>query len=261
MLPLIYFIFGLVIGSFLNAAIYRLWVGKGIVMERSMCPHCKHELSPADLIPLFSFVFLRGRCRYCRKKISWQYPLVELFTGITFLLVGAKFAFAFSFVDFWFQLTFICLLILIAVYDFKHYLILDKIVFPAAALAVVYALIRSYSLGSFGIHSALIQGIIGIAIISGFFGLQFFISKGRWIGFGDVKFGLFLGMIFGLGMSLMLLFLSYCLGAIVGVLLIAMGKKDLGSKLPFGTFLGICGIIMILYGPRLVDYYLKLLGF
>jgi prepilin signal peptidase PulO-like enzyme (type II secretory pathway) len=134
------------------------------------------------------------------------------------------------------------------------------VVFPASALALVYNIYRSVQGGDFGFHSPLIQGLIGVALISGFFALQYYISKGRWIGFGDVKLGIFLGLIFGLGQSLMLLFMAYCLGAVVGVGLIALGFKKLGSQMPFGTFLGFSAIIMILIGSQIVNWYLRLIG-
>ncbi|MBX4205131.1 MAG: prepilin peptidase [Candidatus Doudnabacteria bacterium] len=250
-MPIIFFISGLIIGSFLNAAIYRLWTGQGIVYERSICPHCKHVLSAWDLVPVFSYLFLGGRCRYCRKRISWQYPLIELVTATCFVLLAQNFQFSISNIQFWFQLVFICFFIVIAVFDLKHYLILDKILLPGSVLALIYAIYTHH----------LPQGLVGILIISGFFALQYFISKGRWIGFGDVKLGIFLGLIFGIGQGIILLFLSYLVGALVGVALIAADQKEMGSKLPFGTFLTFCGIIMLLYGKEILSFYLQLIGF
>jgi leader peptidase (prepilin peptidase)/N-methyltransferase len=246
----IFFVFGLIAGSFLNAVIYRLWVGKSIAFGRSMCPHCKHVLGPLDLVPLFSFVFLSGRCRYCKKQISWQYPIIELITGISFALLAYKLQPTNYNLQFLFQLVFICFFIEIAVFDLKHYLILDKVLLPASILAVVYAIYAQ----------TFIQGLIGVAIISGFFGLQYFISNGRWIGFGDVKLGVFLGFVFGVGQSLVLLFISYMSGAAIGLLLIYLGKKELGSRLPFGTFLCFSAIIILLYGHQIQTWYLGLIG-
>jgi leader peptidase (prepilin peptidase)/N-methyltransferase len=251
MIVFIFFIFGLIIGSFLNAVIFRFWEEKPIAMDRSICPHCKHVLSPFDLIPVLSFIFLRGRCRYCKKKISLQYPIVELVTGISFALLAIHHNLQPTTLDFWFQLVFIAFFIEIAVFDLKHYLILDKILLPASILAFVYAIYMH----------ALIPGLIGVAIISGFFALQYFISGGKWIGFGDVKLGVFLGLVFGVGNGLVLLFFAYMTGAMVGLLLIWMGKKDLGSRLPFGTFLCFCGIIILLYGDAIKSWYLGIIGF
>jgi leader peptidase (prepilin peptidase)/N-methyltransferase len=242
------FILGLVVGSFLNALIFRLRSGESILLGRSHCVHCKHELGAKDLIPLFSFIFLQGKCRYCGKEISWQYPLVELITGIVFVL----FTFNIHNVTFnlIFNLIFACFLIVIAVFDFKHYLILDKVLLPVLVLVII----RNIFFKDF------LSGLEGMLIVAGFFYLQYFFSKGRWIGFGDVKFGLFLGNLFGLKLSLFFLFLSYILGGIAGIILLASKKKKLSSKLPFGVFLSISAIIMMLIGDKLADWYLRIIG-
>jgi len=250
MLLALLFIFGLIVGSFLNATIHRLWTGQSIAFDRSACPHCGHVLRATDLIPLLSFVFLKGRCRYCGKKISWQYSIVELFTALSFSLLGLRYGLQITNYGLWFGLIFISFLILIAVFDLKHYLILDKVLFPAIALAFVWSIIADH----------LINSLFGVLIISGFFAVQYFYSRGRWIGFGDVKLGVFLGLIFGVSMGLMLLFLSYCLGALVGLVLIGLGYKTLGSRMPFGTILGFSAIIMLLVGTQILDLYLRLVG-
>lgn len=254
------FIFGLIIGSFLNAVIYRLYVKESFLFTRSHCPHCNHELAAKDLVPLFSFLALQGKCRYCHKPISWQYPLVELLTAILFVAAYNLHPTPYTLA---FQLVFISFLIVIAVFDYKHYLILDKVVFPALTLAVIWNiyldLTTHYSLAT--THSHFVSGLIGALVVSGFFALQYYISRGRWIGFGDVKLGLFLGSLFGVKSSIVMLFMAYALGAVVGLILIALDRKTLGSKLPFGVFLSISAIIMLLYGMHLTDWYFRLIGF
>jgi len=256
------FIFGLVVGSFLNAVIWRLYSGRPIANDRSVCPHCKHVLAAKDLVPLFSFVLWGGKCRYCHRKISWQYPAVELATAVSFLLLAQNYRFQISNLAIWFQLVFICFFIIIAVFDLKHYLILDKVLFPAILLAIAFKIYTTIDLGQslVNFHSALIQGLVGACMLAGFFGLQFIVSNGRWIGFGDVKLGLLLGLIFGFGQGLMLLFLAYLSGAAIGLTLVLFGKKELSGKLPFGTFLAFCGIIMLLYGTNVLSWYLGLIG-
>jgi prepilin signal peptidase PulO-like enzyme (type II secretory pathway) len=212
--------------------------------------HCKRELRVFDLVPLFSFMYLRGRCRYCDKKLSWQYPLVELTTALIFVLLVLDYGLRITDYGFWFQLVFVCFLIVIAVFDWKHYLILDKVLIPAAVLAIV-ADILSNNLG-FGLLSGL-----GLA---GFFGLQFFLSKGRWIGFGDVKLGFLLGLMLGWPQILTALILAYFAGAFIGLSLIAWGKKQMSSKLPFGVFLCGSAIVVILWGSQITNWYLKLIG-
>ena len=244
-------IFGLIVGSFLNAWIHRLYSGESVVNDRSRCVHCHHELRTLDLIPVVSFVWLRGRCRYCGQKISWQYPLVEIVTAIIFVLVVTHYGLRIADFGLWFALIFAALLIVIGVFDFLHYLILDKIIYPAFVLAIIYRLV---------LHLSLLSGIYGVLVVSGFFGLQFLASRGRWIGLGDVKLGLFLGMVLGFEYSCVMLLLAYLLGALVGVILIASGRKHLGSRLPFGSFLSISAIITMLYGMALAGTYLRLIG-
>ncbi len=245
-------ILGLVVGSFLNVVINRLANKQTIASGRSMCVHCHHVLGPIDLVPIFSFIFLRGRCRYCGKPISWQYPLVELTTALIFLSLAVNLQSTIFNLEFLFTVIFASLLIVIGVYDFKHYLILDKVVYPGIALAVIYRLVMP--------ELALVDGFYGAAAIAGFFALQYFVSRGRWIGLGDVKLGVFLGLLFGLKLGLAVMFVAYVLGAIVGIFLLVSGRKQFGSKLPFGSFLAISGIIILLYGDGLVNWYLNLIG-
>ena len=131
------FVLGTICGSFLNCVIYRLEVSKSFLKGRSYCPHCKHILSWQDLIPIFSFIFLKGKCRYCQKPISWQYPLVELATGILFIWTYLSYDRDLS-MSLIFYLIFACFLIIIFVYDLKHYLIPDKVIYPAIVLAFLY---------------------------------------------------------------------------------------------------------------------------
>ncbi|HYF97458.1 MAG TPA: prepilin peptidase [Coxiellaceae bacterium] len=251
---------GLLVGSFLNALIHRLSTGESVLIGRSHCPNCKHMLAASDLIPLLSFMFLSGKCRYCAKPISWQYPLVETITSVLFAL---------SFYYFWFDPVLlvytwfvIAALIVVGTFDFKHFLILDKVVFPCLAVVTVFNLFWSLDSGVFlNIHSPLGSGVAGMVIVSGFFYLQYLISHGKWIGLGDVKLGLLLGSILGWKLGLMLLLVAYTIGAITGLVFLATNKKELGSKLPFGTFLAISAIINILWGETILDTYLKLIGF
>lgn len=251
-------ILGLIVGSFLNVVINRLRL-KESLNGRSHCPHCKHQLNALDLVPLLSYLWLAGKCRYCGKPISWQYPAVEAFTGLVFALTWYKFQ-EFG-IDLFFVWVLSAFFIVIAVYDLKHFLILDKVVFPGLAVAVVYALASDLNTGcGVGWGCATISGLLGAGIVAGFFYLQYLVSRGRWIGFGDVKLGLMLGVVAGFPLSIFLLFISYMSGAIVGVFLIATGKKQAGSKLPFGVFLALGAIATLLYGQAAFNWYLNLIG-
>lgn len=251
-------ILGLVVGSFLNVAINRLRLKEGL-NGRSHCPHCKYQLSALDLVPLFSFLFLGGKCRYCGKPISWQYPAVEAFTGLVFALAWIKFEEFGN--DLFFTWVLTAFFVVIAVYDLKHFLILDKVVFPGLVIALIYALVSDFT-GDCGAawSCATISGLLGAGAVAGFFYLQYLLSRGRWIGFGDVKFGLMLGFVSGFPLCILLLFVSYLSGAAIGVFLIATGRKQASSKMPFGTFLGLGAIITLLYGTPILNWYLKLIG-
>ena len=251
-------VFGLAVGSFLNAVIHRLHAGESFMSGRSKCPHCHLNLSAWDLVPILSFLVLKGKCAYCGKPISWQYPAVEALTAVTFALAAT----AYSGPEMIFVWGLSAFFILIAVYDLKHFLILDKVLYPGFVLSVAYALYQDIGKGcDFGLGCATISGLVGILFIAGFFYLQHLVSKGKWIGFGDVKFGLMLGMAAGFPLSILLLFGAYLSGALVGLALIALGKKQMGSRLPFGTFLAASAIVTMLYGQSIMSWYLELIGF
>jgi leader peptidase (prepilin peptidase) / N-methyltransferase len=256
------FILGLIVGSFLNAVIFRLHSGESFARGRSKCVSCRRELSAKDLIPLISFFWLKGKCRYCKSSLSWQYPAVEFITALSFVLVGHRAGALFS-LDTLFFITFISVFILIAVFDLKHFLILDKVVFPFLALAFLFNLIfdLSSSCSFLLISCRTAGGLLSGGLASAFFFLQYVWSGGRWIGFGDVKLGLLLGFVAGWPYIIAVLFVSYMLGALVGLGLVGAGKKQLSSKMPFGTFLAASAIIILLYGRNIIDFYFNLFYF
>ncbi len=251
----IVFSFGLIVGSFLNALIYRLSVGQSVVAGRSYCPECKHVLAPKDLVPVVSFMVLKARCRYCREPISWQYPLVEFMTALVFVIIylqahsqqhfqGLLYGMdAFRVVLYWIYAAF---LIIIFVYDLKHYLILDVVIIPAGIVALIGGLILGNS-----IFSMLLAGFVA----AGFFAAQFFISRGRWIGGGDIRLGFLMGLMLGWPQTIVALMLAYILGSIIGIGLIIFGKKQFGSQIPFGTFLTLATFVVLLYGAELIAWY------
>ncbi|OGE75461.1 MAG: hypothetical protein A3C85_03120 [Candidatus Doudnabacteria bacterium RIFCSPHIGHO2_02_FULL_48_21] len=250
-MALVSFVFGLIVGSFLNALIYRLGsCSRSIFDKDSVCPKCQHVLAWSDLIPVVSFFLLGGKCRYCRKKISRQYPLVELATGTIFLLIAQNFQFSIFNFQFLAQLVFACFLIVIFVYDLKHYLILDKVVLPAAILAAAYQLIAGQ----------LLNGFYGALILSGFFWILYLLSRGRAIGFGDVKLGVFLGLLVPFPQTIALFFLSYMSGAVVSIILMAIGVKSLKDRLPFGTFLTFAAFVAMLWGEEFISWYFYQIG-
>jgi prepilin signal peptidase PulO-like enzyme (type II secretory pathway) len=254
------FIFGLCIGSFLNCVIYRIEKKESFIKGRSYCPTCKNSLSWHDLVPVLSFVILKGKCRHCKKKISIQYPLVELLTALVFLIVFSKFfpqniiPSLVQIFDLFFLFYIVSVFIIIFIYDLKHYLIPDKVLFPAIFIALLYRII-------FNFKQFLPNYFLALVISSGFFLIIYLISKGEWMGFGDVKLAVLLGLVVGFPNILAGLFLAFFFGAVVGVVLLAGKKKSLKSKIPFGPFLILGSFIALIYGMQIIDWYLNLFKF
>lgn len=247
-MAIIIFLFGLAVGSFLNCLIYRLETGQSFLQGRSLCPHCKHQLAFWDLIPVFSFLFLKGKCRYCQKTISCQYPLVEIATGILFVLF---FAIRLPLIDIRETglLIIIPFLIIIFIYDLKHYIIPDKVIYPAIGIALIFALIHSLKLDL--LLSALAAAVFFAAIL--------LISRGKWMGAGDIKLAFLMGLVLGWPNILVALFLAFLTGAIIGVALIVFGRKTLKSEVPFGPFLVAGTFLALFLGENIINWYLSLI--
>jgi len=249
------FLFGLIVGSFLNCVIYRLEKKESFLKGRSYCPNCKHKLSWQDLIPVFSFLELKGKCRYCKKPISWQYPIVELATGVLFVLV---FDIAFPNLIlsiFYFLIS--SFLIIIFAYDLKYYIIPDEIVFSVIIASFLYQLFGNWKLeiGNLLLISNPLFSALGASL---FFLTIFLISKGKWLGFGDVKLAFFMGLFLGFPNIAVALFFSFLIGAMIGVGLILSGKKSLKSEVPFGPFLVTGTFIALFWGEKIINWYLTL---
>lgn len=251
------FVLGLFVGSFLNVVVLRLHRQESFIKGRSKCLFCQHRLYPKDLVPLFSYLWLKGRCRYCQKRFYHQYPLAELFTGLVFVLIFWKiipnldlasisFLQLVHLLDWWIIVSF---LIIIFIYDLKYYLILDKVVIPVIILAFVVNLFLGFSF---------VNLLLGVLIGGGFFLAQFVISKGRWIGGGDIRLGALMGAILGWPQILTALFLAYILGSIISLVLLFNKRKEWTDKIPFGTFLSVATVMTMLWGSWLVKFYISL---
>ena len=265
MLILLYFFIfflGISVGSFLNCVIYRLEKEKSFTRGRSFCPHCKHQLSWQDLIPLLSFIFLRGKCRYCQKAISWQYPLVEIATGALLLLIF-NFKFLISdqflisnFLNLFYYWIIASFLIIIFVYDLKHYIIPDEVVFPAIAIAGIFNLqfliLNQPSIFKFSILSAFGAAAFFLAFV--------LITKGKGMGGGDVKLAFLMGLVLGWPNILVALFSSSLIGVIIGISMVILGKKKLKSAIPFGPFLVVGTFIALFWGLTLTKTFFNLIN-
>lgn len=261
---------GLALGSFVNAFVWRMheqdevkskkkldkkYLDKlSIQKGRSMCPHCKHELAAKDLVPVLSWLYLKGKCRYCHKPIE-DSPLVELSTMAVFGLSYAWWPYDLHGIGLYYfvlWLIFLVAFMVLAVYDLRWYILPDKIVFPIIFLAVI-ELIGSIVFYKQGWH-AIISALWGVLVSSGLFYAIFVISKEQWIGGGDVKLGVVIGIILGgPAMSLLMLFIASSLGSIVGIPFLVTGKRNV--RLPFGPFLLMATVVVMLFGGSLIHWY------
>ncbi len=268
------FILGIIFGSFINALVWRLreqldddgnlkqlskkrQQAVSISKGRSMCPNCKHELAAKDLVPVFSWLFLQGKCRYCHKTISKQYPLVELLTGVLFVISYLQWPVTLNsgllVLQFITWLGALVGLIALAVYDVKWMLLPNRVLFPLM-YGVIASLAVQFSIGR--PLSDIVNILLAVAIGGGIFWLLYQVSRGKWIGGGDVKLGALLGLLLGSGQ---LAFLTLFLASIIGIAWImpALITKKLtnSSKVPFGPFLIVGAYIAMLWGGRLIDWY------
>lgn len=270
-------ILGVIFGSFINALVWRLHeqaelAGKktkaaakrrqelSIAKGRSMCPRCEHTLAAKDLVPVLSWVWLRGKCRYCRAPIGWQYPVVELVTGALFAWSYAAWPLAmhgsgpFQLVC-W--LIFLVGFVALAVYDLKWYLLPDRIVIPLSALAALQVVVVALWAHSW---SLLYEPLLAAAIIFGLFWLLFQVSRGAWIGGGDVKLAVCLGLLAATPLkSFMVIFFASLIGTVVSIPLLLRGKQGLRLQIPFGPYLLAATVIVVLYGSTIVDWYQRML--
>jgi len=251
---------GLCLGSFVNAFVWRLHERRDWVKERSECPHCHHVLGVLDLIPVASWLSLRGKCRYCHKPIP-DSPIVEVLVPTLFVISYLFWPGGFVGVGlFQFVVWLACVLlfVILAVYDLKWFLLPDKVVWPLTGLAVVYTVGTFFY--TYDVQS-LLGSLAGVIIISGLFYALYKISKQKWIGFGDVKLGIPLGLLASSALSAcMVLFFASFIGVLASLPLMITGRASRKTKLPFGPLL-IAGIFIVqLFGEHILSWYLGILG-
>lgn len=253
---------GLCFGSFVNAFVWRYKHKKDWVRERSQCVNCHHELAPIDLIPVISWLALRGKCRYCHKKISIQYPLVELLTSALFLLsyfLWHQALTGINILDFIFWLVILTGLISLAIYDIRWMILPTKIIYTLLIIAVILAFLNI--LNARDPATVILNYIGGSLVGGGVFYLIYMLSKGKWIGGGDVRLGFLLGLIAASPLnSMLLLFMASIIGTLVSVTLIAAKKAKRQSLIPFGPFLILSMIIVELQGASIIHWYISLIS-
>lgn len=249
---IIIFFLGLALGSFLNSWIWRAHENFRIVSGRSMCPACRRQLTWYENIPVLSYLFLWGKCRACKVAIPKHFTFVEMGTALIFVLAAWQNLNSpvVTPAHFLRDFTFASLLIVIFIYDYLYQEILPQVIWFGALAGLFFNIFLGYSLVSM---------LIGLLAAGGFFFLQYVISSGKWIGGGDVRLGVMMGIWLGWPAVLIALFLAYVVGAIGGLWLIVSGKKQLASATPFGTYLALGTFVAMLWGERIVGWYVGML--
>ena len=270
---ILFFIFGAAIGSFLGVVVDRLNSKEPIWKGRSHCDHCRHNLHALDLIPILSYFFLNKKCRYCHKKLSWFYPLIEFCTGIAFMAAGYAVLQQFEYLvgqlpylELFYYFALISALIAIFFTDLRYGIIPFKIVVFALVVTIVwYVLLAVLPVISYQQTNGLAPGIANIALSAigagCFFFLLFAVTKGRGMGFGDVVYAFLMGFTLGFPRVILGLYIAFVSGAIISLILVSLRKKKMkGGTIPFGPFLVFGTIVSLLWGEALIQYVLRLLS-
>jgi len=243
------FILGLIVGSFSNVCINRIPKNESIIYPASHCPKCRSNISPKDNIPILSYILLKGRCRNCKSKISIQYPIVELITGLIYLIIYLTYGLSVQ------TLIYIILssaLIIIAFIDLNEQIVPDVISLPGIVIGFIISFFVLYI--SF-INSAL--GVLvggGIILIIGMAGSVIF--KKEAMGGGDVKLAAMIGAFLGWRYIIISLFLGFFLGALAGIILILSKAKSKEDVVPFGPFIVLGSFITLLWGEKIISWYI-----
>lgn len=241
-----FFLIGLVLGSFFNVCIYRIPYKLSLVSPPSHCPKCGRKIRPYDLIPVFSYLFLKGKCRDCKTKIAPEYLIVELLTGLAYLIVFRRFAWSKDLVVYLFLTS---LLIIVTFIDLHHRIIPNRLVLIGTIVGIPLMLWSGRPL-----IEIVLGGSSGFLIM---FAIAL-ISRGG-MGGGDVKFAGMLGIYLGWQLTLILLFLSFFSGAFGGIILIMLKVKGRKDFIPFGPFIALGAFLTVLYGSNLLNWYLDFL--
>ena len=256
---------GAAIGSFLNVVIYRTVHGQSWVRGRSKCESCLKQLHWYDNIPLLSYFMIRGKCRYCKTSLSLSHPVIEFMTGTLFVWwfwVGSLFfrltQHPFSVIQPMFWLVVGMCLVVIFFADIRYMIIPDE----AVALLTFITLIYRITLTLAGVMQPIdfIWTTLGTVIVTCFFFSLWWLTKGKGMGFGDVKFAIPFGLLLGWPNVFIGTFLAFVFGAIVGLALMAVHKKKIGQVVPFGPFLVVSTLVTLVFGSHIWQWYMHLLG-
>ncbi len=272
MAEILILLLGLMVGSFLNVCIVRIPLAESVVFPHSHCPHCGTPIKPYDNVPVFSYLLLGGRCRSCQQKISWQYPVVEVLTGLTFwmtyrcLNLDARSIILLGFFSAIWVLVFI---------DLNHRILPNVITLSGIVLGLVFSLIApvqdgtaGFVLGLFGVRPlsgtwmSFLDSALGALTCGGFLWvvaeIYLRIRKIEGLGFGDIKLMGMVGAFLGVKLTLLTIMLGSLMGAVIGMIFIKLAGKDSRYELPFGSFLGLATIIAALWGRQIISGYARI---
>ena len=264
------FLYGIVVGSFLNVCIHRLPRQESIVRPRSRCPQCGHAIAAYDNIPLVSYLLLRGRCRHCKTRISPLYFFIELTAGLLALFLYSVFGLTLAFAK---AATLGAALLVLTVTDWRERLLPDRVTFPGMAAGLVFSLFVPVEDGSglfltrlvglpaapLWLHSvldSLVGALLAAGLLYGLGEIYFRLRGCEGMGFGDVKMMAMVGFFLGPKLALLTIFLGSTGGAILGLAFIAASGKGSRYELPFGSFLGAAAVVVMVWGKPLLDWYL-----
>ena len=243
------FILGIVIGSFLNVCIYRVPMGKSIAFPPSHCTNCDNNLKPMDLIPILSYIFIGGRCRYCKEKISARYPIIEALNGILYLVVYLKFGLALIALKY---CILVSILIVIGMIDYDTQFVFTSTTIFGGIIGVGFIILQGVIYKD-GIMDLILGGLIGFVII----GLIVYLTRG--MGEGDIEIAAICGLLLGVKGILLGLFLAIVLGGIVGIIILLLKLKKAKDKIAFGPCIAVGSLISMLWGVEILKNYWNLL--
>lgn len=254
------FLLGLVVGSFCNVCIYRIPEGESIVIPGSRCPNCRTAIKAYDNIPVLSFLVLKGQCRSCGHRISWQYPVVELVTGSLFVLTIFRFGLTWHTGVLW---AFVGALVIVTFIDLEHQIVPDVITLPGIAIGLAWSVLTA--LLSIGGHRPVVSffpptpldALLGTVVGGGILYLVAVLSRGG-MGGGDIKLTAMIGAFLGWREVLLTIFLGTLMGSVIALLLLASGKKGRKDPMPFGPFLALGAVLALFWGAELIAAYFRL---
>lgn len=243
------FLLGAIIGSFLNVCIYRIPLGECIAYPPSHCTNCNTRLKWYDLIPIFSYLFFKGECKYCKEKISFKYPSIEFLTATAFLITYINYGLSLYLIKY---IILWCFLIVISIIDIKFQDVYAVTTIPGIVIGVIIAIIQNM-IYSTPFWNYILGGVIAAGVIA----LIVYTTGG--MGKGDIEIAALCGVFIGWKYSMIMIFLSFIIGATIGVILIISKKRGRKDYIAFGPFIALSTLFTVFYGSYILNYYVGLL--